>query len=97
MNTAALHHGHYAAVLFIAVYVFTLGNAEAAAVAPIAGFVLHEHAQRAAQIAREKGVTVNELNWREGFTGWKRERYLDAGVPAVVSLMLWWGANLLKL
>ncbi|HJT63134.1 MAG TPA: hypothetical protein VJ797_15800 [Burkholderiales bacterium] len=86
MNATNLRHALYAllmqGVLFAASWL-ALWGAFAGACFGVAWFVSREHAQRENQIARDRLMSVEALKWWEGFTGWTRDRYLDAGLPAV--------------
>lgn len=87
MNATNLRHALYALLMqgiLFAACGFTLWGAFAGACFGVAWFVSREHAQRENQIARERLMTVEALTWRDGFTGWTRDRWLDAGLPAAV-------------
>jgi hypothetical protein len=50
-----------------------------------AWFISREHAQRELQLCAERGIpSPSALRWYEGFTGWRRDRWLDSA-PVVVA------------
>lgn len=83
MNLSNLKHAGYALAMQAVIGLLT-GDWFAGACFGIAFFVSREHAQREYHLGGP--LNVKPL---DGFTGWDRDRYLDAGLPIVACSIVW--------
>ena len=57
-------------------------------------FIMREYTLREIEILRERRPAPDRLSLIDGFTGWKRDRFLDAAAPAVACTLLALAASL---
>lgn len=89
MNQSNINHALYAVAFQLVGLVLPITHALWITGAASVGFFLsREHAQRELQISLATGRPVTSLKKWEGFTGWVRDRYLDAGMPALACLLV---------
>ena len=85
MNLSNLEHAIYA--VLIQLPFLLCGFAWTGGFVAVAFFVSREHAQRECEIERITGKAVGSMKPWEGFQGWSKDRYLDAGLPVITTTL----------
>ena len=57
-------------------------------------FIMREYTQREYEICLERHIAAEQLKLMDGFTGWTRDRFMDAAAPVIACGFLALAASL---